>query len=103
MCRSLRKSILILVQTEQFVHALKDELVKSALLEIHNYCIANCNSSHIHSNGLLCESLPANQEEEPSLGHQDAVRRDVEYDEEDWASRSVFVRPQLALDCFIPL
>ncbi|XP_040887532.1 type II inositol 3,4-bisphosphate 4-phosphatase-like isoform X2 [Toxotes jaculatrix] len=72
------------LQTEQFVHALKDELVKSALLAIHNQCTANLNSSHVHSNGLLCDNLPGNLEDQPSLGLQDAVRRDREYDEEEW-------------------
>lgn len=69
-------------QTEQFVQALKEELVKCALLEIHNQCIANANSSHVHSNGLLCENYPADQE-------QDGGRHDTEYDEEEWASWSV--------------
>eukprot|EP00064_Thunnus_orientalis_P020297 superscaffoldBa00005507_g20431 len=65
-------------QTEQFVHALKDELVKNALLAIHKQYSAHCNnSSHVHSNGLLCDNSPANQEGRPSL-HK------AEYDEEEW-------------------
>uniref|UniRef100_A0A4W6BM78 Inositol polyphosphate-4-phosphatase type II B n=1 Tax=Lates calcarifer TaxID=8187 RepID=A0A4W6BM78_LATCA len=68
-------------QTEQFVHALKDELVKSALLAIHKQCTANSNSSHVHSNGLLCDTSSTNQEGEPSL---DVYKRDTEYDEEEW-------------------
>nr|XP_020514892.2 type II inositol 3,4-bisphosphate 4-phosphatase-like isoform X1 [Labrus bergylta] len=66
-------------QTELFVHALKDELVKSALLAIHNQCAANYNSSHVHSNGLLCDNTSADQEGETSSGQQEA-----EYDEEEW-------------------
>ncbi|XP_067435381.1 type II inositol 3,4-bisphosphate 4-phosphatase-like isoform X1 [Thunnus thynnus] len=65
-------------QTEQFVHALKDELVKNALLAIHKQYSAHCNNgSHVHSNGLLCDNSPANQEGRPSL-HK------AEYDEEEW-------------------
>ncbi|XP_071315626.1 type II inositol 3,4-bisphosphate 4-phosphatase-like isoform X3 [Trachinotus anak] len=71
-------------QTEQFVHALKDELVNSALMAIHRQCIANCNSSHVHSNGLLCENSPVSQEGQPWIGHQDVDPCDVEYDEEEW-------------------
>ncbi|XP_056225650.1 type II inositol 3,4-bisphosphate 4-phosphatase-like isoform X1 [Seriola aureovittata] len=71
-------------QTEQFVHALKDELVKSALMAIHHQCRANCNSSHVHSNGLLCENSPVSQDGQPPLGHQDVARWDAEYDEEEW-------------------
>uniref|UniRef100_A0A3B4WAF8 Type II inositol 3,4-bisphosphate 4-phosphatase-like n=1 Tax=Seriola lalandi dorsalis TaxID=1841481 RepID=A0A3B4WAF8_SERLL len=72
------------IQTEQFVHALKDELVKSALMAIHHQCRANCNSSHVHSNGLLCENSPVSQDGQPPLGHQDVARWDAEYDEEEW-------------------
>ncbi|TKS93268.1 Type II inositol 3,4-bisphosphate 4-phosphatase [Collichthys lucidus] len=70
-------------QTEQFVHALKDELVKSALLAIHNQRSSDCDGSHVHSNGLLCDNAPASQEE-----GEDAGQRDSEYDEEEWASWS---------------
>ncbi|KAF1380975.1 hypothetical protein PFLUV_G00169630 [Perca fluviatilis] len=66
-------------QTEQFVHALKDELVKRALLAIHRRRSASDHGSHVHSNGLLCDNT--------SPGQQDASRRDAqEYDEEEWAS-----------------
>ncbi|TMS02469.1 Type II inositol 3,4-bisphosphate 4-phosphatase [Larimichthys crocea] len=68
-------------QTEQFVHALKDELVKSALLAIHNQRSSDCDGSHVHSNGLLCDNTPASHEE-----GEDAGQRDSEYDEEEWAS-----------------
>lgn len=73
----------LLSQTEQFVHALKDELVKSALLAIHNQRSSDCDGSHVHSNGLLCDNTPASQEE-----GEDAGQRDSEYDEEEWASWS---------------
>uniref|UniRef100_A0A4W6BTQ6 Inositol polyphosphate-4-phosphatase type II B n=1 Tax=Lates calcarifer TaxID=8187 RepID=A0A4W6BTQ6_LATCA len=60
---------------------LLNELVKSALLAIHKQCTANSNSSHVHSNGLLCDTSSTNQEGEPSL---DVYKRDTEYDEEEW-------------------
>ena len=72
------RDFLLVAQTQQFVHALKDELVKSALLEIHDQ---RGSSSHVHSNGLFCDNTPANQEGRASPGQQDA-----EYDEEEWAS-----------------
>uniref|UniRef100_A0A8C9ZNM6 Type II inositol 3,4-bisphosphate 4-phosphatase n=1 Tax=Sander lucioperca TaxID=283035 RepID=A0A8C9ZNM6_SANLU len=69
-------------QTEQFVHALKDELVKSALLAIHSQRSASDNNSHVHSNGLLCDNTLRQQ---ASPGQQDASRRDAEeYVEEEW-------------------
>ncbi|CAK6977552.1 inositol polyphosphate 4-phosphatase type II-like isoform X2 [Scomber scombrus] len=80
-------------QTEQFVHALKDELVKSALLAIHNQYSTYCNSSsHVHSNGLICDSSPANQERQPSL-------HEAEYDEEEWDR--VWANVAKSLNCII--
>ncbi|XP_049923957.1 type II inositol 3,4-bisphosphate 4-phosphatase-like isoform X4 [Epinephelus moara] len=88
-------------QTEQFVHALKDELVKSALLAIHNQCAASCNSSHVHSNGLLCENTPVNQEGQASQGQQDATGRDAEYDEEEWDR--AWANVAMSLNCIIAM
>ncbi|CAI5681808.1 unnamed protein product [Oreochromis niloticus] len=84
----------LMEQTEQFVHALKEELVKCALLEIHNQCIANANSSHVHSNGLLCENCPADQE-------QDGGRRNTEYDEEEWDR--VWVNVGKSINCIVAM
>ncbi|XP_051800151.1 type II inositol 3,4-bisphosphate 4-phosphatase-like [Acanthochromis polyacanthus] len=75
----------LIQQTHQFVHALKDELVRSALLAIHDQHMATCDSSHAHSNGLICENTAANQEGPASSGQQDS-----EYDEEEWASWSLY-------------
>ncbi|KAM4564451.1 type II inositol 3,4-bisphosphate 4-phosphatase-like [Fundulus diaphanus] len=58
-------------QTSLFIHALKDELVKRALLDIHDQSASNNHSDHVHSNGLLCEVAPADQEGAPSLRPQD--------------------------------
>ncbi|RVE60836.1 hypothetical protein OJAV_G00184340 [Oryzias javanicus] len=62
-------------QVHRFVHALKDELVKSALLDIHGQCASSCSDSHVHSNGLLCEGSPPPSERLPE---------EAEYDEEEW-------------------
>ncbi|XP_070785504.1 type II inositol 3,4-bisphosphate 4-phosphatase-like [Enoplosus armatus] len=87
-------------QTDQFVHALKDELVKSALLAIHNQCTANYNSSHVHSNGLLCD-MPADLEGQTSLRQQDVSRRDAEYDEEEWDR--AWANVAMCLNCIIAM
>uniref|UniRef100_A0A3B4FKH4 Type II inositol 3,4-bisphosphate 4-phosphatase-like n=1 Tax=Pundamilia nyererei TaxID=303518 RepID=A0A3B4FKH4_9CICH len=87
-------SYFVVHQTEQFVHALKEELVKCALLEIHNQCIANANSSHVHSNGLLCENCPADQE-------QDGGRHDTEYDDEEWDR--VWVNVGKSINCIVAM
>uniref|UniRef100_A0A8C1IVI4 Inositol polyphosphate-4-phosphatase type II B n=1 Tax=Cyprinus carpio TaxID=7962 RepID=A0A8C1IVI4_CYPCA len=67
-------------KTEQFVHALKDELVKSALLALHaarpGY-VSKCQSS--------AQSSPARE----SPVHSDSIPHHKEYDEEEWASASL--------------
>ncbi|KAI3376018.1 hypothetical protein L3Q82_016547, partial [Scortum barcoo] len=90
-------------QTDQFVHALKDELVKSALLAIHSQSAALC--SHVHSNGLLCDNTPASQEGQTSPWQQDASRQDAEYDEEEWASWSdrAWANVAMSLNCIIAM
>ncbi|XP_045920616.1 type II inositol 3,4-bisphosphate 4-phosphatase-like isoform X1 [Micropterus dolomieu] len=79
-------------QTDLFVHALKDELVKSALLAIHTQ--RSTDSSHVHSNGLLCDNTPANQERQTSL-------RDAEYDEEEWDR--AWANVAMILSCIIAM
>ncbi|XP_028461927.1 type II inositol 3,4-bisphosphate 4-phosphatase isoform X2 [Perca flavescens] len=77
-------------QTQQFVHALKEELVKRALLAIHRRRSASDHSSHVHSNGLLCDNT--------SPGQQDASQRDAqEYDEEEWDR--AWANVAMSLDC----
>lgn len=67
-------------QTSLFIDALKDELVKSALLEILNQSTCNTGSSHVHSNGLLCETSPGDQE--GALSRR--LQGDFECSEEEW-------------------
>ncbi|XP_041821254.1 type II inositol 3,4-bisphosphate 4-phosphatase-like [Chelmon rostratus] len=86
-------------QTELFVHALKDELVKSALLAIHNECSADCNSSHVHSNGLICDIAPANLEGQTSLWQLETSRQDAEYDDEEWDR--TWANVAMSLNCII--
>ncbi|CAJ1085730.1 type II inositol 3%2C4-bisphosphate 4-phosphatase-like [Xyrichtys novacula] len=88
-------------QTELFVHALKDELVRSALLAIHNQFSANYNSSHVHSNGLICDNTSDGRDGESSPGQQDAGRQDAEYDEEEWASDRTWANVAKSLNCII--
>uniref|UniRef100_A0A669CGG7 phosphatidylinositol-3,4-bisphosphate 4-phosphatase n=1 Tax=Oreochromis niloticus TaxID=8128 RepID=A0A669CGG7_ORENI len=65
-------------KTEQFVHTLKDELVKSALLALHA-----AQPGYVSKNQ---KSTPAqSQHQEPlSLKHQDTIPHHKEYDEEEW-------------------
>lgn len=64
--------------------------MKSALLAIHYQ--SSVGSSHVHSNGLICD-IVADSQEGP-----DARRRDSEYDEEEWASWSSFTRSEFVHD-----
>lgn len=73
-------------QTELFVHALKDELINKALLDIHRQ---RSGGSHTHSNGLPCDHAMANQNGPTSLTEQDLGQPDMEYEEEEWASQSI--------------
>ncbi|KAM8881908.1 type II inositol 3,4-bisphosphate 4-phosphatase-like isoform 1-T1 [Synchiropus picturatus] len=71
----LQQVLNILVQqTEQFVHALKDELVKSALMAMHD----QQHDCSVQSNGL-CDNITADLEGVNPAGHWEA-----EYDEEEW-------------------
>ncbi|XP_041841105.1 type II inositol 3,4-bisphosphate 4-phosphatase-like isoform X3 [Melanotaenia boesemani] len=89
------------LQTELFVHALKDELVKNALLAIHDQVASRCNSSHVHSNGLLCETSSDGQDGLPSLRLQDHGRRHTEYDEDEWDM--VWINVAKSLNCIIAM
>lgn len=110
---TLNKHALVF-QTEQFVHALKDELVKNALFALHAARPGYMNKSQIcsqpetHStqtvasdvtpnqnqsrepNVVACNNVPGSQtppknEARQPLKHQD-IPHHKEYDEEEWAS-----------------
>ncbi|XP_076023777.1 type II inositol 3,4-bisphosphate 4-phosphatase-like isoform X2 [Genypterus blacodes] len=89
-------------QTEQFVHALKDELVRSVLLAIHNQSPADCrHNGHAHSNGTLHYPPPANQEEQSSLRRQQETRYNEEYDEEEWDR--AWANVAISLNCIVAM
>ncbi|XP_013877948.1 type II inositol 3,4-bisphosphate 4-phosphatase [Austrofundulus limnaeus] len=74
----------LMQETTQFIHALKDELVKNTLLDIHRHYAAAA-GCHAHSNGLVCENSPTDQEDE--------------YDEEEWDR--VWANVAKSLDCIM--
>lgn len=104
----------LVFQTEQFVHTLKDELVKNALFALHAARPGYMNKSHISAQTethltqtatsdvtpnqnqsrepsvVICNNVsgsqtpPKNEARQP-LKHQDLPHHE-EYDEEEWAS-----------------
>uniref|UniRef100_A0A3Q3G0L0 Type II inositol 3,4-bisphosphate 4-phosphatase-like n=1 Tax=Kryptolebias marmoratus TaxID=37003 RepID=A0A3Q3G0L0_KRYMA len=82
----------LMQETKHFIHALKDELVKSALLAIHSHYAA-LTGSHVHANGLLCENSQTDRE--------DDGRRDSEYDEEEWDR--AWANIAKSLDCIMSM
>uniref|UniRef100_A0A4W5MCG4 Uncharacterized protein n=1 Tax=Hucho hucho TaxID=62062 RepID=A0A4W5MCG4_9TELE len=78
-------------RTEQFVHALKDELVKNALLALHTarpaYHLSNGHVHVTHGNGTGPRPSSASQDGlRPSIWRQESIPQNTEYDEEDWVS-----------------
>ncbi|KAM9717565.1 type II inositol 3,4-bisphosphate 4-phosphatase-like isoform 2-T2 [Menidia menidia] len=67
------------LQIQQFVHALKDELVRSALVALHRRG-PDQEHDHEHANGLFCQ-------------------RDPDYDGEDWDR--AWVNVAKSLDCIL--
>uniref|UniRef100_A0A8C6S6J5 Type II inositol 3,4-bisphosphate 4-phosphatase-like n=1 Tax=Neogobius melanostomus TaxID=47308 RepID=A0A8C6S6J5_9GOBI len=93
-CRYLlRKVVSFCVQMEEFVHALKDELVKGALLAEHELT-DTCN-------GTLPGNSSANQERRPSAGQAEVSRDGEEYDEEQWDT--VWANVGKSLNCIIAM
>uniref|UniRef100_A0A4W5KTH0 Inositol polyphosphate-4-phosphatase type II B n=1 Tax=Hucho hucho TaxID=62062 RepID=A0A4W5KTH0_9TELE len=87
-------------KTEQFVHALKDELVKSALLALHaarpGYMTKNQKQT------LPGQSPPQNPEYgEAPLKNQDSIPCHKEYDEEEWDR--VWADVAKSLNCVIAM
>ncbi|KAL4618163.1 type II inositol 3,4-bisphosphate 4-phosphatase isoform X1 [Arapaima gigas] len=91
-------------KTELFVHALKDELVKSALLALHA-----ARPSFVHTpppapgnSAGRGEVLP--QEDGPTLlVRQDSIPQHMDYDEEEWASDRVWANVAKSLNCIIAM
>ncbi|KAG7239237.1 hypothetical protein INR49_029882 [Caranx melampygus] len=108
-----------LLQTEQFVHTLKDELVKSALLALHTaqpgYVSKNQKQTpvqagqqqgHIHQRSDQNQS-PGSQTTTKGEGgplplkHQDSIPHHKEYDEEEWDR--VWANVAKCLNCVIAM
>ncbi|CAL8237993.1 unnamed protein product [Merluccius merluccius] len=83
-------------QTEQFVHALKDELVRSTLLAIHALSPAPSRGPTpvTMGNGVLSNHTSANQEGLPPGC--------TEYDEEDWTSAAALRQQLQGVDASYP-
>lgn len=90
---------LLSLQTEQFVHALKDELVKSALLALHaarpgyvskSQSSAPSSPSTAQEPHSVCNNVDGSQtpprESRASPIRSDSIPHHKEYDEEEWAS-----------------
>uniref|UniRef100_A0A8D2ZV33 phosphatidylinositol-3,4-bisphosphate 4-phosphatase n=1 Tax=Scophthalmus maximus TaxID=52904 RepID=A0A8D2ZV33_SCOMX len=77
-------------KTELFVHTLKDELVKSALLALH---AAQPGYVSKNQNTVMCGTLP--------LKHQDSIPHHKEYDEEEWDR--VWANVAKCLNCVIAM
>lgn len=93
-------------RTEQFVHALKDELVKNALLALHTarpaYHLSNGHAHVTHDNGTGHRLSSANQDGlRPSIRRQESIPQHTEYDEEEWDS--VWTNVALSLNCIIAM
>ncbi|XP_055757349.1 type II inositol 3,4-bisphosphate 4-phosphatase-like [Salvelinus fontinalis] len=86
-------------RTEQFVHAVKDELVKNALLALHAarpaYHLSNGHAHVTHGNGTGPRLSSANQD-----GLWPSMRRQ-EYDEEEWDR--VWANVAMSLNCIIAM
>uniref|UniRef100_A0A8C9XRT2 Inositol polyphosphate-4-phosphatase type II B n=1 Tax=Sander lucioperca TaxID=283035 RepID=A0A8C9XRT2_SANLU len=84
-------------KTEQFVHTLKDELVKSALLALHaaqpGYISKNQKQTPMQGGQHQGEGGP--------LKHQDSIPHHKEYDEEEWDR--VWANVAKCLNCVIAM
>ncbi|XP_058884300.1 type II inositol 3,4-bisphosphate 4-phosphatase-like isoform X1 [Acipenser ruthenus] len=92
-------------KTEQFVHVLKDELVKNALLALYTArpgYVSKMNSAVCNH---VDESNPTPKEDStstpPPLKRQDSIPHHSEYDEEEWDR--VWVNVAMSLNCIIAM
>ncbi|KAM3590497.1 uncharacterized protein V6R79_010928 [Siganus canaliculatus] len=80
-------------QTQLFVHALKDELVKSALSDLRLAGDSGGGGGHVHSNGLLCDSAEE--------GQASPWQREAEDVEEEWDR--AWANVAMSLNCIIAM
>uniref|UniRef100_A0A3Q3IQ75 phosphatidylinositol-3,4-bisphosphate 4-phosphatase n=1 Tax=Monopterus albus TaxID=43700 RepID=A0A3Q3IQ75_MONAL len=80
-------------KTEQFVHTLKDELVKSALLALHAARPGYITKNQNPATSVTEKSVP--------LKHQDSIPHHKEYDEEEWDR--VWASVAKCLNCVIAM
>uniref|UniRef100_A0A672YXW0 phosphatidylinositol-3,4-bisphosphate 4-phosphatase n=1 Tax=Sphaeramia orbicularis TaxID=375764 RepID=A0A672YXW0_9TELE len=91
-------------KTEQFVHTLKDELVKSALLALH---AARPGYVSKNQNPVVCNNVEGSQTTTAGEGgslplkHQDSIPHHKEYDEEEWDR--VWANVAKCLNCVIAM
>ncbi|XP_028973308.1 type II inositol 3,4-bisphosphate 4-phosphatase isoform X2 [Esox lucius] len=93
-------------RTEQMVHALKDELVKSALLALHKarpaYLLSDEHAHATHSNGPGHQPLSTNQDGlYSSLRRQDSLPQHSTYNEDEWDR--VWANVAMSLNCIIAM
>uniref|UniRef100_A0A8C4TA97 Inositol polyphosphate-4-phosphatase type II B n=1 Tax=Erpetoichthys calabaricus TaxID=27687 RepID=A0A8C4TA97_ERPCA len=89
-------------KTEQFVHVLKDELVKNALLALYTARPGYVSKG----NSPVCNNVSANQTSpkercQSTLKRQDSIPQHSEYDDEEWDR--VWVNVAQSLNCIIAL
>ncbi|XP_039606118.1 type II inositol 3,4-bisphosphate 4-phosphatase isoform X2 [Polypterus senegalus] len=89
-------------KTEQFVHVLKDELVKNALLALYTARPGYVSKG----NSPVCNNVGANQTSpkercQSTLKRQDSIPQHSEYDDEEWDR--VWVNVAQSLNCIIAL
>uniref|UniRef100_A0A8L0DW77 phosphatidylinositol-3,4-bisphosphate 4-phosphatase n=1 Tax=Oncorhynchus mykiss TaxID=8022 RepID=A0A8L0DW77_ONCMY len=85
-------------KTEQFVHALKDELVKSALLALH---AAQPGYGHSHQDHPSPSQRGQQEDGQAPLKRQDSIPCHKEYDEEEWDR--VWADVAKSLNCVIAM
>ncbi|CAL8331448.1 unnamed protein product [Lota lota] len=91
-------------KTEQFVHALNDEMVKSALLALHAARPGFVTESPVVCNNNVTELRGVEDGEGGGgLNRQDSIPHHKEYDEEEWASDRVWANVAKSLNCVIAM